>query len=511
MAARKAPDWEALRAHARRLGARTLSAQLAADPSRATDFSLDVGALHANFARQGYDREARAALFAAAEAARLPQAFRALFDGETVNASERRPALHTALRSDLGHGPVAKAARGQALDARQRMAAMVAELEASDITDIINVGIGGSDLGPRLAVDALAEFRTGRFRVHFLNNVDASGVHRLLPGLDPARTAVVLASKSFGTQETLLNGGIVRDWLAGRGRLYAVTSATERAAAFGVAPERVLPIWDWVGGRYSLWSSVGFAVALALGNANFDQLLAGAAQMDAHVLAQAPPTNLAAWHALTMVWNRNARGLGSHAILPYDQRLALLPDYLQQLVMESLGKNVGAGGEPLAESTVPVLWGGTGTNSQHSFFQALHQGSDDVPADLLGVVRPAHGYGESQQWVLANLLAQSESLANGHAGEDAQRHYPGGRPNTLVLLDQLTPASLGALLAMYEHSVYAASVLWGINAFDQWGVERGKVLAAGLHPALDGQGDDSAVSDPVTRALLRRIRASRGG
>jgi glucose-6-phosphate isomerase len=503
------PDWSGLRAHALRLADTPLRQLMADDPDRARDFSLRVGPIHACFARQRYDREALAALFALA--APLPAAFRRLFDGEQVNLSEARPALHTALRSDLGATPVANAAFAEARAARERLAALVADLETSDITDIVNVGIGGSDLGPRLAVQSLAEFDRGRFRTHFLFNADASGVQRLLPQLDPARTAVVLVSKSFGTQETLLNGGILKDWLAGRGRLYAVSAATEAAVAFGVAAERVLPMWDWVGGRYSLWSAVGFSVAVALGMPRFEELLAGAADMDRHVLESPPERNLAVWHALTLAWNRNALGHATHAVLPYDERLDLLPDYLQQLVMESLGKTVRSDDSESPVVTVPVLWGATGTSSQHSFFQALHQGSDPVPADFIGVVTPAHRYPQSHSAVLANLLAQSEALANGSAGSEPQKHYPGGRPNNLLLLDALNPRSLGGLLAMYEHSVYALSVLWGINAFDQWGVELGKHLAGNLLPVLAGEQASEVIEDPVTRALLAVIQARQTG
>ncbi|MDC7805785.1 glucose-6-phosphate isomerase [Luteimonas sp BLCC-B24] len=491
--------------HARRLDAARIADLVTADTGRPRDFALRVGGLYASFARQRYDRDARDALVALGDAAGLRQAVRALFDGVTVNTSEGRPALHVALRSALSQAPIARDAHAQAARARTRMAELVAALEASDVTDIVNVGIGGSDLGPRLVVDALKDFGTGRFRVHFLTNVDGSDAQHLLKGLDPARTAAILVSKTFSTQETLLNGAVVRDWLGGSERLYAVSANVPRAEAFGVAPERVLPMWDWVGGRYSLWSAVGFSIALAVGMAGFEALLAGAADMDAHVLEAPLAQNLPVLHALTAIWNRNALGLSTHAVLPYDERLALLPAYLQQLVMESLGKSVTPDGDDVGIETVPVLWGGPGTNSQHSFFQALHQGTQAVPADFIGVVSPAHPYVENHAALLSNLLAQTEALANGYAAEDPQKSYPGNRPSTLLLLDRLAPRSLGALIALYEHSVYAQSVLWGINAFDQWGVELGKRIAGELLPAV--RGDGVAVDDPVTGALLDEIRA----
>jgi len=261
-------------------------------------------------------------------------------------------------------------------------------------------------------------------------------------------------------------------------------------------------MWDWVGGRYSMWSAVGLPIALAIGMDGFEQLLAGAAEMDAHVLGAPIERNLAAWHALTAVWNRNGLGLATHAVLPYDERLRLLPNYLQQLVMESLGKSVQADGTPVAGHTVPVWWGGPGTDTQHSFFQALHQGTDTVPCDLIGVIAPDHAHAQNHQALLSNLFAQAEAFANGESSDDPHRRYAGNRPSTLLLLDALTPHSLGALVALYEHSVYLQSVVWGINPFDQFGVELGKQVANSLLPAVSGQGEPG---DAVTRELVAQL------
>jgi glucose-6-phosphate isomerase len=507
---RLSTSFHALSAHAARLADSTLRGLVAADPSRADAFALQAGPLHANFARQRYDAPALAALHELAAAAGVPAALRALVDGAQVNASEGRPALHTALRSDVGSGEVARAAHAEAAAARARMAQLAARLHACDVTDIVHVGIGGSDLGPRLALDALRESATGRFRIHFLGNADAHPLARLLPTLDPARTAVVLVSKSFGTQETLLNAALLRPWLGDDARLFAVTANVARAQAFGVDADRILPMWDWVGGRYSLWSAVGFTLLLAIGAEGFAELLDGAAAIDAHVLEAPAEGNLPLRHALTCVWNRNALGYDTHAVVPYDERLALLPAYLQQLVMESLGKRVRGDGAPVEVPTVPVWWGGAGTSVQHSFFQALHQGTDTVPVDFIGVARPAHAHAAAQDALLANLLAQAEALANGEDHADPQRRYPGNRPSTVFVLDALTPRTFGALLAMYEHSVYLQSVLWGINAFDQWGVELGKRVADRLLPAVAG-GAPATVADPVSRALLQRIASARAG
>ena len=502
------PAWQALSEHAARLVEARVAGLVAEDPARSHEFALRVGPLYANFARQRYDRAALSALFGLAVEAGVAARLRAQAEGEVVNFSEGRPALHAALRGDAGASAVALAARAQARAAQQQMYALARQLRQSKVVDVVNVGIGGSDLGPRLAVEALQDFSDGRFRFHFLNNADAGATHRLMQKLDPATTAVVLVSKSFGTQETLLNGELLRPWLGDDTRLYAVSANVAAAAELGIAPERILPMWDWVGGRYSLWSAVGFVVALSIGESRHAELLAGAAAMDAHVLSEPMDRNLAAWHALSVLWNRNGLGFDSHAILPYDDRLALLPSYLQQLVMESLGKSVRQDGIHAAVATVPVLWGGPGTSSQHSFFQALHQGTDTVPADFIGVARPAHPHAGSHDALLSHLLAQGEALANGFDAPDAQKAYPGNRPSSFLLLDELTPSSLGHLVALYEHSVFIQATVWGINAFDQWGVELGKRIASGLQPAVAAR-DLAGVSDPVTRALLLELNARR--
>lgn len=499
------PDFSVLDAHAARLRGSALSTMSQHDPARAKEFALREGPLYFNFARQSYDRPALDALFGLAQGCDVQAAYRRMFDGEKVNVTEDRAALHTALRGNHSDAVVAREAFSTASDVRKQMGQLVAGLEASGITDIVSVGIGGSDLGPRLVVDALREPAGGRFRVHFLSNVDGAAAQRVLAPLDPERTAAILISKTFSTQETLLNGRILHDWLGGSERLYAVSANPERAAsAFNIAAERVLPMWDWVGGRYSLWSAVGLPIALAIGFERFEALLAGASEFDAHVLSTPLERNIAVRHALTAVWNRNALGHAAQGVMTYDQRLALLPAYLQQLVMESLGKSVKLDGSAVDVDTVPVWWGGAGTDVQHSFFQALHQGTGIVPLDLVGTIRNDDPYAENHLALMSNLFAQAEALANGQSNPDPHRAYAGVRPSTLILLDALTPQSLGALIAMYEHSVYAQSVLWGINAFDQFGVELGKQLANGLLPALRGEVE---ASDPVTRVLLAELKS----
>ncbi len=495
-------DLSLLAAHAHRLSAVSLR-ELCSDAHRNVGLNVQAAGLNLDLGRQRLDALALDSLLAEARRLDLQKHMQALIDGAQVNPSESRPALHTALRSDLGSSSAALAARSEVLAARQRMEALSDALEGSDVTDIVSVGIGGSDLGPRLAVDALAGQASARFRVHFLANVDGHAVQRLLPQLDPSRTAVLLVSKSFSTQETLLNGRLLRDWLGDDSRLYAISANPGRALEYGIAPERVLPMWDWVGGRYSLWSAVGWSIRLALGRQGFDALLAGAAEMDAHAVQADVECNLPALHALVAVWNRNALGVSTQAMLPYDERLALLPAFLQQLVMESLGKRVDLDGRVVQRETVPVVWGGVGTNSQHSFFQALHQGTQIVASDFIGVIAPDHAHADNHRALLSNLLAQCEALACGRASADPHRHYPGGRPSSLILLQRLDARSLGALLAMYEHSVYLQSVLWDINAFDQWGVELGKQLADQLLPSLSGS---ASAGDALTRSVLERIK-----
>jgi len=504
-----ADKWAALQQHGQRLQQGSLQTLLQqARPDRGQHLAYRVGPLYVNFARQYYDRAALETLAQLAQAYDLAGGFQRLLNGDIVNHTENRAALHTALRSDVGTSAAAQAARQQALAVQQQMQQLIHGLENSTITDVVSVGIGGSDLGPKLVADALRPIDGGRFRVHFVSNVDAIAIQRTLAGLNPATTAGIIISKTFSTQETLLNGRILHDWLGSAERLYAVSANPQRAAeVFAIDPIRILPMWDWVGGRYSLWSAVGFAAALAIGFDGFQQLLEGAALMDQHVAAAPLAQNLPVQLGLTSIWNRNALGYATQAVIAYDQRLALLPAYLQQLVMESLGKQTQNSGTAVTTDTVPVWWGGTGTDVQHSFFQALHQGTQRIPIDFIASISSAHPYIENHQALLANMLAQSETLTQGSINTDLHRHYPGGHPNTVILLDALTPQALGALLAMYEHAVYVQSLLWNINAFDQFGVELGKKLANQLLPVLQHKPVDAP--NPITWELIKHIFAHR--
>lgn len=503
------PLFEELHAHAQRLRGYSIRQLVASDPQRAERFARCVGPLYLNMARQRYDDEAFAALVELGQRRQVAEAIGRLFRGDLVNTTEQRSALHMALRGQQLHGQSSvDQAHTAAVQARAQMQALIAALSATSVTDIVSVGIGGSDLGPRLIVDALRPVLGARFRVHFVSNVDGMAIHRVLAGLDPARTAGILISKTFTTQETLLNGQILHDWLGGAERLYAVSAEPERPVQrFSIAPSQVLPLWNWVGGRYSLWSCVGFPIALAIGFTQFEDLLGGAATMDQHVHQTPLAENLAFWHAMTAVWNRNILGYATQGVMTYDQRLALFPAYLQQLFMESLGKQAKLDGSSVDCDTVPVWWGGVGTDVQHSFFQALHQGTSIVPVDFIGTIQGDDPYLENRRALHANLLAQAEALANGRRVADVHRSYPGGRPSTVILLDELTPCALGSLIALYEHSVFIQSVIWQINAFDQFGVELGKQLANQLLPALQGQS--VAIDDPITRTLLARLRSGK--
>ncbi|PZQ18262.1 MAG: glucose-6-phosphate isomerase [Rhodanobacter denitrificans] len=537
-----------LRGEAARVRLRPLRDRLA-EPGRFEAWSHRLGPLLVDFSRQWIDDAALDALGTMLAALDWERRRDAMFRGDPINGSERRAVLHTALRAHRAHcaAMAPPAVLESVADAWRGIARLVdAVFDGSGdcgvppgIEDVVNVGIGGSDLGPRLAVEALAGAGAGRVRSHFLANLDGTSVRTLMRTLDPRRTLILLVSKSFTTQETHLNGEALRAWMieayagdaaAASRHFVAVTANVEAARAQGIAPERTLPIWDFVGGRYSVWSAVGLVLALAIGHRAFDEFLAGAALVDDHFRTAPWRRNLPVLMALTGVWNRNALGFPGLAVIPYCDALGNLPAFLQQLEMESLGKSVRPDGAPVGQPTVPVLWGHVGTNAQHAFFQALHQGTDTVPVDFVGVAAADHGLPDHHAALLANMLAQAAALAGGKTYEEAwaesagseadadaravlaaQRTFPGNRPSTTILLESLTPTSLGALLALYEHKVFVQSLLWDVNAFDQWGVELGKTVARTILPTLAADAANDAVLDAPTRALVAAIRAARDG
>lgn len=485
----------------------------AVDPRRADALRFEAPHLVADLSKQRLDAGTLEGLEALAAASDFAGWRAKLFGGEIVNTTEVRPAMHWALRSAT--------APAEVLETRAQMRAFAADIQAAgEINSIIHLGIGGSDLGPRLIYDALKAHRRPGIEVRFAANVDGADVADVVEGLDPSRTLLIVASKTFTTQETLANAEFVRAW--GPKMIAAVTAAPKTAEAWGVAAERVFPFWDWVGGRYSLWSSVGLACEIALEPGTFDALLQGAADMDEHFRTTPFAANLPALLAGVQHWNREALGYGSYALIPYSERLRLLPAFLQQLEMESNGKGVTRDGEPLTSSACGVTWGAAGTNGQHSFFQLLHQGVDIIPVEFIVFEGPGEGPEGNLPKLLANALAQaralmvgktqdqarSEMMAKGMAAAEADRLAPhrafqGNRPSTLIALEALSATALGALLALYEHRTFTQGVLAGINPFDQWGVELGKEMANALAPMLTGEvpveGLDASTSYWVER------------
>jgi glucose-6-phosphate isomerase len=498
------PAWKALAAHRDRIAAVSLGEMFASDGSRAARFSLEFGDLLLDFSKQRVDAEALRLLFALAAQAQVPAWIARMFAGEPVNNTEGRAALHAALRSDSAEFPPGRNVMPAVHAARDQMRRFVEEVRGSGIADVVNIGIGGSDLGPRMLVRALRGICRAAPRLHFVANVDPADLEGALQGLNPRTTLFIVASKTFTTAETLANAARARRWLeAGLGapadvpgHFAAVTANTAGAVAFGVPAARVFPLWDWVGGRYSVWSAVGLPVALACGMEAFEELLEGARAVDAHFHTTAMERNLPAVLALLEIWNVNFLGAASRAVLPYSEDLRELPAYLQQLEMESNGKRTDREGNEVDYATAPVVWGAAGTPSQHSFHQLLHQGTPLVPVDFVVVAG-------GDRALAANALAQSAALAFGHAAPGApHRSLPGNRPSNTLLLARLDPHALGQLIALHEHKTFVQGVIWNIDSFDQWGVERGKTLAH----ALLGSGAEAGPDDASTRALLRRLR-----
>ena len=517
----RSPAWQALAAHQKRTANASLGELFSADASRAERFSLEAGGLLLDYSKHRIDAETMRLLRELADQAQVPAWIARMFAGDPVNDTEGRAALHVALRSDRRvfpeRGDVMPAVRA----ARERMRRFVDEAQRGalkgsgglPITDIVNIGIGGSDLGPRMLARALRGFRKPGPRLHFIANIDPADLDSALDGLNPRTTFFIVASKSFTTAETLDNAARARTWLesalgksTGISRHFAaVTANAAGAAALGVPPERVFPLWDWVGGRWSVWSAVGLPVALTAGMDAFDELLEGARAMDEHFRTAPLERNMPVVLALLEIWYVNFFGARSRAVIPYSEDLRDFPAYLQQLEMESNGKRVDRDGNEVDYDTAPVVWGSAGTPSQHAFHQLLHQGTHLIPVDFIVL---GHG-GESsgaRAALAANALAQSSALAFGNPVPDApHKALPGNRPSSTLLLKRLAPRSLGALIALYEHKVFVEGTIWNLNSFDQWGVEHGKNLARALLPGLLG-GGKSAEPDSSTRLLLARMR-----
>jgi glucose-6-phosphate isomerase len=532
--------WDALRSHHDRVRDRAILSLFEADPSRAQTFVLRVGDLLFDYSKTNIDAEGRRLLLGLLDAAGVAARRDAMFSGRKINETEDRAVLHTALRN-LDGGPVRVDGQDVVPEVRATLARM--EAFARDVRegraagqggayrDVVNIGIGGSDLGPKMGAIALHPFADGP-RVHFVSNVDPADIADVLRACDPATTLVIVASKTFTTQETMTNAATAKAWMSESvpepGRQFAaLSSALDRTAAFGIVSERVFGFEDWVGGRYSMWGPIGLSLMIAVGPEAFRAFLRGGQAMDDHFRAAAWEENMPALLALVGLWHNQVCGHATRAVLPYDNRLARLPAYLQQLEMESNGKRVAMDGSPLAVHSGPVVWGEPGTNGQHAFYQLIHQGTRVVPCEFLIAARGhEEGLHHQHQLLIANCLAQSEALMRGRpfaeaqaimarkgvAGEEgdrqaAHRVFPGNRPSTTLAYPELDPFTLGQIVALYEHRVFVEGAVLGINSYDQWGVELGKELASALGPMIEGrQGTDG--KDGSTAGLVAFLRAN---
>jgi len=512
--------WRALHARATETRAVSLRALRDADPARGARYSREACGIYLDYSRQRIDDDGLHLLASLADAAGLRARIEAMWRGEPINTTEGRAVLHTALRVPKvsADGPGGEEVSRQVLAERERMLDFAERVRSggvrgsggSPFATVINIGIGGSDLGPAMAVQALHPLTSGAPRVRFVSNVDGTDLANALEGADAATTLFIVASKTFSTQETLANARSARQWLASKlgeaavpAHFAAVSTNAQAMDAFGVNPNYRFMMWDWVGGRYSLWSSIGVSLAIAIGRDGFLELLTGAHEMDEHFRSAPWEHNLPALMGLLGVWNINCLELPTLAVLPYDGRLGRFPAYLQQLDMESNGKSVDLAGQPLQHSTAPVIWGEPGNNAQHSFFQMLHQGTPRAALDLLLPAQSSCGNPGQAELAIGNCLAQAEAFAFGYSAEQAKdelqarklppervellaRHkvHAGNRPVSIVAFQRLGARILGSLVALYEHKVFTQSVVWGINAFDQWGVELGKKMCEEVSPLV---------------------------
>ncbi|TYC64969.1 glucose-6-phosphate isomerase [Stappia sp. BW2] len=534
--------FEALNRHAEQLKGTSLRQLFAANPDRFDTFSARTDDLLLDYSKSRIDAKALELLLGLADAADVEGRRAAMFAGDKINGTEKRAVLHTALRNQSDQ-PVLVDGADVMPDVRAVLDAMADFAEAvrsgdltsstgDAFTDVVNIGIGGSDLGPVMTTIALSPYHDGP-ELHYVSNVDGAHIADTLEKLDPATTLIIVASKTFTTIETMTNAQTARKWIAGAlgedavgDHFAAVSTALDKVAAFGIDESRVFGFWDWVGGRYSVWSAIGLPLMIAIGPDAFSDFLSGAHAMDIHFAETPLDKNLPVLMALIGVWNRDVLGYSARAVLPYDQRLSRLPAYLQQLDMESNGKRVKLDGSPVTQETGPLVWGEPGTNGQHAFYQLLHQGTTVIPCEFLIA---ANGHEEDlrhhHDLLIANCLAQSEALMLGRTLEEAtallsasgmassevdrlapHKVFPGDRPSITLVYDQLTPFALGRLIALYEHRVFVEGVIWGINSFDQWGVELGKELATALLPMVKGEISPDS-KDASTKGLLTALKS----
>ncbi|HEU4355799.1 MAG TPA: glucose-6-phosphate isomerase [Actinomycetota bacterium] len=532
------PEWGALESHRRVWSHTTLRELFRDDPGRAERMTLEVGDLFVDWSKNLVTDQTMHGLVRLAEAAGMRGRIDSMLRGDVVNVTEGRAALHVALRAPEGE-TIRVDGNDVVPEVHETLRRMSAFADAvrsgtwrgatgEPIRAVVNIGIGGSDLGPAMAYEALRDVGDRSLTVRFVSNVDATDVWEATHDLDPATTLFVVSSKTFTTVETLTNARTARAWLvaalgdaAVARHFVAVSTSAEAVAAFGIDPANMFGFWDWVGGRYSVDSAIGLALMVAIGPEHFRAFLRGFRVIDEHLRDAPFERNLPVLLGLLWTWYSTFLGADTHAVVPYSQHLERFPAYLQQLDMESLGKSVDQGGTSVPFQTGAVVWGTPGTNGQHAYFQLLHQGTKLVPVDLIGVARPSHDLGEHQDLLVANLLAQAEALAFGRTAEEVRadgvpaeqvphRTFPGNRPTTTILASELTPSTLGQLIALYEHKVFAQAAIWDVDPFDQWGVELGKTLAGRIAPELAAGAGPASAHDASTGALIRRYRRLRG-
>lgn len=507
--------WSELKKHFATVKDQKMQQYFEEDPSRATLFSIDWQDFYLDFSKNRLTPQTMELLHNLAEEIDLKQAIAAQFTGKKINQTEDRAVGHTKLRDfDAIPKEVKQVLKKMRVFSKRIINKTWTGFSGKPITDVVNIGIGGSDLGPDMVTEALSYYKN-HLRLHFISNVDGDHVQETLNKLDRETTLFIIVSKTFTTQETLTNSSTARNWFLQKGTLLdieshfvAVSSNKKEAENFGIAQENIFPMWDWVGGRFSLWSAVGLSICCAVGYPNFEKLLKGAHQMDLHFQNTPFQKNMPIVLGLISVWYNNFFETETETVVPYSQYLSKFVPYLQQAVMESNGKGIDRNGHPVTYQTGTIIWGSTGTNAQHAFFQLLHQGTKLIPVDFITFAKALHKQDSHQEMLLANCFAQSEALLKGTVGEDIDnpyRFFEGNRPSNTLLIKQLTPENLGALIALYEHKLFVQGVIWNIFSYDQWGVELGKKLAKGTLEAI--QGKSLEVLNPSTRALIEKSKS----
>ncbi|MDX1462062.1 MAG: glucose-6-phosphate isomerase [Marinirhabdus sp.] len=504
--------WKALQDHYDAIKDHHLRDLFKADPNRAADFSLSWKDFYVDVSKNRITPETRKLLLELAEEVKLKEAIAAQFSGMEINATEQRAVLHTALRDFSNMKPeVAQALQKMKQFSEGVISGRVKGYTGKSIQTIVNIGIGGSDLGPQMVCEALSHYKN-HLGYYFVSNVDGDHVAEVLKKVDPETTVFIIVSKSFTTQETLRNAQTIRNWFlrhvpeeAVAKHFVAVSTNLDAVASFGIHPENVFPMWDWVGGRFSLWSTVGLSICCVIGYDHFEALLKGAHDTDRHFSETPFSENIPVALGLISVWYNNFFQCETEAVIPYCESLSKLTNYLQQAVMESNGKGVGRNGKPITYQTGNIVWGATGTNAQHAFFQLLHQGTKLIPTEFICFAESLNGLQDHQNMLLANCLAQTEALAEGNAdASNPFKNFTGNRPSTTLLIQKLTPKSLGALLALYEHKLFVQGVIWNIFSYDQWGVQLGKVVAETTLAAIENH-DASLLKHPSTKAIFKNI------